>query len=100
MADWLEKATSLATAASLPSLAWRIVVLFSLAVWFTAVGWKIIRSYLHPEERISAFNLKLCRLEDFIRTDRHILQAAGLMETLNTAIPRSVISRFRQHVPC
>jgi hypothetical protein len=94
MADWLEKATSLATATSLPSLAWRIIVLSALAAWFTAVGWKTIRSYLHPEERISAFDLKLCRLEDFIQTDWQILQAAGLMGGLKTARRRSVIPYF------
>ena len=94
MANWLENGANLATAISLPTLPWRIIVLFSLVGWFAAVGWKTIRSYLHPEERISAFNLKLCRLEDFIRADRHILQAAGLTGQLDIAIPRSVILCF------
>jgi hypothetical protein len=49
MADWLEKVTSPAPSISLPTLPWRIIVLFSLVGWFAAVGWKTIRSYLYPE---------------------------------------------------
>ena len=88
MANWLENGANLATAISLPTLPWRIIVLFSLVGWFAAVGWKTIRSCLHPEERLSAFNLKLRRLEDFIRDQRGILQVAGLTNQLDIVITR------------
>ena len=87
MADWLEKGTNLATAISLPTLPWRIIVLFSLFVAWLAVDWKaLIRSY-YPRERLNAFDYELCGLERSISTNRHILQATGILDRLDSEIP-------------
>ena len=87
MADWLEKGTNLATAISLPTLPWRIIMLFSLFVAWFAVDWKpLIRSY-YPRERLELFEHELCGLERAISTNRYILQVAGQTDRLDTAIP-------------
>jgi hypothetical protein len=87
MDDWLEKGTNLATAISLPTLPWRNIILFSLFVAWFAVDWKtLIRSY-YPLERLNAFEHELCGLERSIPTNRHILQAAGIVDRLDSQIP-------------
>jgi hypothetical protein len=87
MADWLEKGTNLATAISLPTLPWRIIMLLSLIVAWFAMDWKtFIRSH-YPMERLKAFEDELCGLERSIKTNRHILQAAGIVDRLDSEIP-------------
>jgi hypothetical protein len=87
MADWLEKGNNLATAISLPTLPWRIIMLSSLFVAWFAVDWKpLIRSY-YPRERLELFEHELCALERTISANRYILQVAGHTDRLDIAIP-------------